>query len=251
VTLEAPVNGGFFSWGDLLPWEISVTDPEDGSTAGGTIACSDVTFSVLLGHDTHAHPESSDPGCSGTYATLVDNADHGGKLFQVVVGSYTDNGGPGGVPSLTGSDEHILNLRRLEAEDHTGQSGINVRNRNDEGQSVPIIDGTGDGDWIYYAPVNLLNIDSLTFRAGDNNEGGYIDVRLDAPDGPVLATATINATGSNNVFENTTVPIADPGGTHALYFVFRAFDPDDTGNNFINLNWIEANGPGIGIPPSP
>ena len=35
------------SFGDIIPYKISVTDAEDGSTADGTIACADVTLQHL------------------------------------------------------------------------------------------------------------------------------------------------------------------------------------------------------------
>lgn len=37
VRITQPVNGGFFDWGQKVPFEISVNDPEDGSTADGKI----------------------------------------------------------------------------------------------------------------------------------------------------------------------------------------------------------------------
>ncbi len=53
VKLETPVNGGFFGFGDLVPFTVTVTDPEDGE-----IDCSKVTVEYILGHDNHGHPLS-------------------------------------------------------------------------------------------------------------------------------------------------------------------------------------------------
>jgi len=43
------------------------------------------------------------------------------------------------------------------------------------------------------------------------------------------------------------VPVADPGGTHRLYLVFRAVTGGPT-SNLLNLNWVEFGGPGVGAP---
>jgi hypothetical protein len=72
--------------------------------------------------------------------------------------------------------------------------------------------------------------------------------RLDAPDGPVLTTATVNATAGNNAFASTSVPITDPGGTHKLYLVFQTV-LGGPASGFGNLNWVEFAGQGVGVTP--
>jgi transposase InsO family protein len=72
--------------------------------------------------------------------------------------------------------------------------------------------------------------------------------RLDAPDGPVLTTATVNATAGNNAFASTSVPITDPGGTRKLYLVFQTVLGGPAGG-FGNLNWVEFAGQGLGVTP--
>ena len=56
VSPERPVDGGFFAWGDEIPFQLAVTDAEDGSTASGTISCADVTFQPSVGHADHGQP---------------------------------------------------------------------------------------------------------------------------------------------------------------------------------------------------
>ena len=68
VTFETPINGKLASFTDTVPYKVSVTDPEDGSTGTG-IACTDVTVKVSLGHDEHAHDLASTTGCEGTLHT--------------------------------------------------------------------------------------------------------------------------------------------------------------------------------------
>ena len=64
VTIETPLNGKLASFTDKIPYKVSVTDPEDGTTGSG-IDCDDLTVKISLGHDEHAHDLSSATGCEG------------------------------------------------------------------------------------------------------------------------------------------------------------------------------------------
>jgi hypothetical protein len=72
--------------------------------------------------------------------------------------------------------------------------------------------------------------------------------RLDAADGLVLTTATVNATAGNNAFAGPSVPITDPGGTHELYLVFQTVLSGPAGG-FGNLNRVEFAGQGVRVTP--
>ncbi len=67
VTLTTPADGQLFSFGDTVPFQVNVSDPED-----GTIDCSKVKVTYLLGHDAHEHEITSKTGCSGSIAVPVD-----------------------------------------------------------------------------------------------------------------------------------------------------------------------------------
>ena len=64
VTIEIPTDGQVASFTDKIPYKVSITDPEDGSTGAG-INCADVQVKISLGHDEHAHDLSSATGCTG------------------------------------------------------------------------------------------------------------------------------------------------------------------------------------------
>ena len=100
MTISVP-DGGFFDFGDKIPYTVTVTDPED-----TTIDCSKVTVQTQLGHDSHAHPLDVYTGCSGLLATEADAGDGHGpgqNLYTLITAQYTDGGAAGGVPALTGS----------------------------------------------------------------------------------------------------------------------------------------------------
>jgi cytochrome c len=56
----------------------------------------------LVGHDTHAHDQSTTAGCEGTIQTTVPTGHETGEIAGVFVAEYTDPGG------LVGSDQVVL-----------------------------------------------------------------------------------------------------------------------------------------------
>ena len=248
VEIELPPDGGFFEFGDEVPYRVTVTDPEDGSN----IDCSRVEINYVLGHDNHGHPLSNATGCEGTLRTLKDEG-HGdsANIFGVVNARYTDSGGTG-AGTLTGEDEVILQPKLKQAEFFTstgraadggpdGDPGVVRENTTDSqggGQNIGYVE---NGDYVSYEPMNLLNINSMTFRVASGGSGGTIQVRLDAPDGQLVAeTENVGSTGGWQNFRNVELQIPETSGTHELFFVFRG-----GAGGLMNMNWIEFNGRGV------
>jgi PKD repeat protein/type 1 glutamine amidotransferase len=250
VEVTVPIEGGLFSFGDDVPFAISVSDPED-----GPIDCSRVEVTFVLGHDSHGHAESSTTGCTGTLPTFAEDTSHGGDVFGIVSASYTDLGGPGGVPALTATDQAAIRQKHQEVEFRVEQSSTNVQTTTDVGGGQHL-SSLNDGSWIKLnGSHNLVNIDSLTFRvanaSGATPPGGplaAVEVRLDAVDGPILQTANLTATGGTADWQSQTFPLADPGGLHDIYLVFRTVPGGPGGNNTFLLNWIEFGGQGVSAP---
>ena len=86
VTINSPANGSLFSYGDTVPFTITVTDPED-----GTINCARVKMTYVLGHDSHGHQITSQNGCTGSITIPVDGEhDSAANIFAVFDAEYTD-----------------------------------------------------------------------------------------------------------------------------------------------------------------
>src|SRR3954447_22596289 len=85
VVVDAPLDGGLFSFGDKIQYKVTVTDPED-----PPINCNDVTVTFVLGHDTHGHAEQSSTGRTGFLQTDAGDVSHGGNVFGVISATYTD-----------------------------------------------------------------------------------------------------------------------------------------------------------------
>ncbi|RGA04468.1 PKD domain-containing protein [Microbispora triticiradicis] len=113
VTFNSPVEGQLFSFGDTVPFQVTVSDPED-----GTIDCSAVTVTYFLGHDSHAHQITSKSGCSGSIAVPVDGEhDSAANIYGVLQATYTDKGG------LTTTVVRTLQPRHRQAEHFGAQQG--------------------------------------------------------------------------------------------------------------------------------
>jgi PKD repeat protein/glucose/arabinose dehydrogenase len=250
VTVDVPTEGGLFAFGESIPFSVTVTDPEDGS-----IDCSRVSVTFVLAHDSHGHAEDTVDGCSGTLATIADDAAHGGNVWGVVRASYTDlgGGGSGGVPALTTVAQANVRQKRMEVEFVLDESGTNVQTTNDPDGGGQHRGSLSNGDWVRLnGPYDLEDIDGLTFRVASTSGTvpagspmAAVEVRLDAVDGPLLTTAGLVSTGAAGTWASQTVPIADPGGLHQIYLVFRSVPGGQGGNNLFNLNWAQFEGQGV------
>jgi glucose/arabinose dehydrogenase/PKD repeat protein/type 1 glutamine amidotransferase len=241
VAVAAPRAGSFFDWGDSVPFTVNVTDPED-----GVIDCSRVTVTFVLGHDGHGHGQGSTTGCTGTLPTPADGADHaGGYLYGGISASYTDLGA-NGQPALTTVGQSVIQVRRQQAENAQVREGVDTTLTNDTGGGLHV-NAIDPGDHLAFDPVDLGDVDTVTFRfsggspatAGTPRAG--VELRLDSPTGPLVATATINATPGNNDWSSQSVPVSQAAGTHRLYLVFRAVTGGPA-TGLGNLNWVEFTG---------
>lgn len=193
VTIETPAHGKVFSWGDEIPFTVTVSDAEDGS--GDAIDCTRVTVQQGLYHDeggnAHVHPGQSQTGCSGVIATQED-AEHGdaADIALTITATYTDLGGEVGAPELTGGVTHFLQQPRKETEHFSDASDIATSTAGDaETGGRDAIEGQA-GAWASYEPYNLEGIGSMTLRAAVPDDA-TVEVRRDAPDGELLGTAQV------------------------------------------------------------
>ena len=254
VTIDTPLNGKLASFTDKIPYKVTVTDPEDGTTGAG-IDCANITVKISLGHDEHAHDLSSATGCTGTLQTGL-TAGHGpeANTFTVISVAYTDKGGPSGIVPLTGRAEAILQPKQKQAEffastgrtaDSTagGDKGVQIETTSDTGGGGSNIGFIEDGDYTSYKPFNLADISEARFRVASAGPGGTIELRYDSPTGPLLGkTALITPTGNWQTFKDVSLPLTGvPTGTHELFVITR--NPASTAS-LLNMNWIDFIGKG-------
>ena len=250
VTVNTPVDGDFFAFGDSIPWTVTVTDPQDGPV-DTPAECARVTVTFVLVHDQHGHAETQQTGCSGVMPTDASLASHGGYLAGGISVSYTDDP-QGSVPALTTTTQHIVQLRRHELENTLEQSGVFNAN-GDGGRVASSID---PGDWVALNNrINLTNMNKeITFRYAGGAAGTVagtprmaVEIRQGSPTGTLLTTVTLNATGTNNnTYTSQTAPL-NHTGSQRLYLVFQSVAGGPV-TTMGNVNWVEFTGAGAGVP---
>ena len=96
------------------------------------------------------------------------------------------------------------------------------------------------GDVIGYGPRDLEGIGAITFRVSSDGEGGTIELRAGAPDGPLVAELDVEPTGGWDTYRELTAPVTDPGGAHELFL--RFVNPDAGGAALLDVDWFEFQG---------
>jgi hypothetical protein len=215
----------------------------------------------VLVHNEHGHAEDERTGCTGWLETLAEDASHGGYIAGGISVSYTDKGS-GGVPALTATKQHVVQVKRQQVEYAQQLSGTTLGNI-PAGEVDPgggQVQGSLDpGDYIAINNnVNLGNVAkqiTLRFAGGSATNGAgadraAVEFRLDSPTGALVQTGTLKSTGTNNnTYTNQTFPL-DFAGSHRLYLVFRAITATGApATGFGNLNWVEFSGAGVGLAP--
>jgi glucose/arabinose dehydrogenase len=218
VSFSSPPNGLTFKDGDQVAWKVNVTDPD-----GTPVDCSKVQVAYSLGHDQHSHNLAQATGCSGTFTMTTGGHTDADNFYGIFTASYTDTSPTAGVPGLTGTAQIVLQPKGKQAEFYRAQSGVQTSS-DSNAQGARTVTSINNGDWIEFDPYNLQGVSRIDFRAASAGSGGTIEVHADAPNGPLLGSATVGAT--SGAYTTVSAPVTDPGGTHKLYFVFTGGSGD-------------------------
>ncbi|MGP3634981.1 PQQ-dependent sugar dehydrogenase [Streptomyces sp. 24-1644] len=227
VRLDLPADGRIIDPGAAVPFKVTVTDPED-----GTIDCTKVKVTFVVGHDSHGHPQTSATGCSGTVQTIADGEhDPNANIFGVWDAEYTDNGA-NGQPALTTHAQHISQPSHRQAEHYGGSGGVQVVDHAGAhgGKTVGHIE---NGDWISFKPYLLDNATKLTARISSAGVGGTLEVRAGSPTGTLLGSTAVPVTGGWETFQDVSADLTNrPSATTTLHLVFKGgsgslFDLDE------------------------
>ena len=239
ITILDPVNGGFYTELDSIPYVIDVLDLEDGEVCR-TNEFINVEFEPSIGHNDHSHGTGTRAGCIGAFLA-EEHGDPADEVFYVVNAAYTDRGGSTVIP-LEGSAVHILQPKIKQAEHATELFNLRPENTGDFLGGNQNIGFVGNGSYLKFGPMNFKNIEFITLRFAALSLSSRIEVRIDAPNGPVIASRNLSPTGAWQTYDYFTMPVTDPGGSHDVYFVFVHPGVD---NGIGNTNWIEFHGRGV------
>ncbi|MFQ6172096.1 PQQ-dependent sugar dehydrogenase [Oryzobacter sp. R7] len=206
ITVSTP-DGGFFDWGQAVPFTVTTSDPEDGTAT----VCSRVAWTFGLGHDAHAHPLSQGTGCQFGIPTPADATEHGEteNIFGVVVIRYTDAGANGVAPA-TSERSLILNPKAQEAEWADSTQGVEIT-ADDTASGLRKVTSFDPGDVLAWDPVNLAGITGVTARGSGQ---GTLQLRWNSATAAPFATVAVDSGGWADA--SATLSNA-PTGTGVLY----------------------------------
>lgn len=136
-------------------------------------------------------------------------------------------------PTKEGVQKSVANLdpfKRVEAETMAWSEGLKTVGNSQTGVYVTMIE---NGDYLMVRSVDFGK-GAKTFEAAvaSASNGGVIEVRLDAPDGTLLANIDIPNTGDWQKWSTIKAKIKKAKGIHNLYFVFKG----ESGELF-NFDW--------------
>lgn len=143
----------------------------------------------------------------------------------------------GSIPQMTmtgGIARSIAPLdpyRRVEAETMALSEGVKTAGgRGVDGLTECVyVTSIHDGDYIRVREVDFgsKGAAGFTARTSSRNFGGQIELRLDAPDGPLIGTLRTRYTGEWESWSADQTTVTGATGLHDLYFVFRGGTPHE------------------------
>lgn len=146
--------------------------------------------------------------------------------------TYVDRGS-GEVPALSASSVMYLRPRLVEAETADDIRGPQVLSTGNAGGGK-FIGAINHGHHLRFNEITLDRVKKLTLRVTSAGTGGAIEVRLDKPDGELLATAPVENNGSWDKWYDRTVDIAATGRRD----LFIRFINDNKASGLMNLDSI-------------
>ncbi|MEE2781623.1 MAG: PQQ-dependent sugar dehydrogenase [Planctomycetota bacterium] len=170
-------------------------------------------------------------GSSGAFRTRKHPDGRGNAGVYEITASYTDDGAEG-ASAITGKATHVLHARMKKAGFFDTRDGVELIDEY-EGEHT-IVGHFADGDYVSFKDVLLAGIEHVTFRAGTlGATGGQFELRADAPDGELLATAHLVPGKGYQYYKRK---IIDPGRLVDLYLVARAESKET--KKTLGLNWL-------------
>ena len=117
VTIEAPTNGSTFRAGDVIAYNGSAVDVEDGPMAAGAFS-----WRGIMRHETHAHPFFGpvDGVTAGSFAVPTMGHDFSGNVSYEVICTVTDSNG------LASNSSVQLTPEEVNLTFQTVPAGLNV-----------------------------------------------------------------------------------------------------------------------------
>ena len=165
-------------------------------------------------------------GCSGEFTIPAAWEDKTQHVWYIVSASYTDK--TTGL-ELTGPSQVELEWKTLQGEQFDVNSGFTPNLAANGAGGNGRMGYTDVGDYLRFDKMNMVGIDSVTFRTSGTS-AGRIEIHADSPTGPLVATVPVTASGDwEQYLIQAPAAVTDPGGTRDLYIVAATtgFDIDE------------------------
>ena len=215
VTLTTPADGQLFSFGDTVPFQVTVTDPED-----GTIDCSKVDGDLLARPRQPRPPDHLPDGCCGTIAVpgrrrARRRGEHLRRLRRRLhrQGRPDLHQHPAHCSRGTGRPSTSALSRASQTADHASAEG---------GKTVGFID---NGDWISFQPYNLSNARASPRGCPRRARAAGSRCGRARPTGTLLGTVNVASTGGWETFVDVSANLSGaPAGATTLYLRLPRLD---------------------------
>ena len=138
----------------------------------------------------------------------------------------------GTIRPIAGTYEGISQLKtinpyeRIDAETVAWNAGIKIADCAEEGKLFKDfnrqITDLQDGDWTSVAQAAFGNRGAAEFTVkAASKSGGQIEIRMDSPEGALVGTVNVEATGSEDTFKEFSCKLDRITDTHNVFLVFK------------------------------
>jgi cytochrome c len=148
--------------------------------------------------------------------------------------NYIDRG-VGSIPPLSASATIYLRPRLVEAESADVIHGPQILGSGTAGGGK-FIGAINHGHYLQFNGITLEHVKRLTLKVASAGAGGAIEIRLDNPEGELLATVPVEVNGAWEKWYERTVELPETQGRHDLYV--RFVHPNKA-SGLMNLDSIE------------
>ena len=156
--------------------------------------------------------------------------------YYTLEASYLDLGA-GAIPPLSTTATVHLRQRLVEAEDADEIQGPRILGGGGAGGGK-MIGAVAAGHTLRFRGIRMDDVGGLTFKVTSAGAGGTIEVHLDEPDGPLLATAEVEVNGAWDKWYDRTVQLPVTQGRHDVVLKFT--HPNNAGGlmNLDSVNFL-------------
>ncbi|MCI7129240.1 MAG: family 43 glycosylhydrolase [Lachnospiraceae bacterium] len=164
----------------------------------------------------------------GYRSTHIDNIEFNSDgTIKPIKGTYA------GIEQL----KTVNPYERIDAETIAWNKGIKTEDCAEEGKLFKDynrnLTDLQDGDWTSVADVDFGSKGAKEFKVyAASEKGGSIEIRLDSPEGELIGTANVPATGSDKTYQMVTTAVTNVTGTRNVFLVFKGTD-----ENIMNVDY--------------